>query len=135
MNTKWIVRGGLAAVFAMGIAYASTSAAENTLRPPWVDSSGRVDTSKMPARIKVGTGLFPAGFGWLDSAALREKDNPGPFNVYESETAKSPAYWYYVDSGVVPIGTPLEQSDKPLTTVSIADTEGAQSPDTTVAVP
>src|SRR2546430_8977438 len=70
--------------------------------PPWVDSQGRVDISKMPARMPVA-GHTCEIIGYVNTADLRGRDPQGPGNDPTSiplfSTATSPE-----PSGTFPIG-------------------------------
>lgn len=61
-----------------------------------------------PQRVKIGTDLFPQGYGWLDARNFDQPSAIGPFEVFASEDATQPAYWYYKGMDIVPIGTPYD---------------------------
>jgi polyisoprenoid-binding protein YceI len=100
------------------VAFAATSADEPAKR--FNKETGEINVELMPSRIKIGTDLYKVGYGWLDNENFKD-ESTGPFMVFESEDSKDPAYWYYKGSGIVPIGTSLEEAQKmfPLSSVAI----------------
>jgi hypothetical protein len=118
---KWALVVVIVVVAGGGVAM-SSSKAEERPASEWMDpTTGEIFPDKMPSRIKIGTDLFEIGYGWLESANFQQPADPGPFMIYETEDSTEPAYWYYKDDGIVPIGA--EPSGKPLTSV-VAETAG-----------
>jgi hypothetical protein len=91
-------------------------------RPPWIDAAGKVAPDKMPARVKIGTDLFATGYGWLDSTALRNPSQEGPYMIYESEASDVPAYWYYHGTGIVSIGASAQAASRGVQTQNTVST-------------
>jgi hypothetical protein len=72
--------------------------------PPSAVATSLPSPTTVPERVKIGSDLFAAGYGWLDGRNFDET-NVGPYMVYETETATEPVYWYYKGMDIVPIGT------------------------------
>lgn len=120
MKRPMLLRAGLAlGILSIGVGLAMPAQSQSN-RPPWVDPAGKVMPEKMPARIKIGTDLFAAGYGWLDSTAFQNPSQEGPYMVYESETSTTPTFWFYHGAGIVPMGGAASRSAQPQNTVSTA---------------
>lgn len=126
------VAGLLCAVALAGAADAGSSGVRSAVppageRPPWVDATGAIHTDLMPSRIKIGSDLFPEGYGLLDSAAFKIRGKNGPFDIFAPSDPTVVAYWYYHGIGIVPVGTAEDtnrQTATPVTTAMAPSTAG-----------
>ena len=127
------VVGLFCAVALVGAADAGSSGAPSAVppaseRPPWVDAKGAIHADLMPSRIKIGSDLFPGGYGLLDSAAFKIRGKHGPFEVFAPSDPAVVAYWYYHGTGIVPVGTAeataIRQTATPVTTAIAPSTGG-----------
>jgi hypothetical protein len=99
----------LTVVVTGGVGFFSTRS--NAEGPDWLDKeTGEIHPDLMPERIMIGTDLFDAGYGWLESQNFREPERSGPYMIYESEDSARPAYWYYKGMDIVPIGTKFDSA-------------------------
>lgn len=136
-RSKWSVLAGSVAglscaVALSGAADAGSSGAPSAVpptgeRPAWVDATGAINTDLMPSRIKIGSDLFPEGYGLLDSAAFKIRGKNGPFDVFAPSDPAVVANWYYHGIGIVPVGTAEatnRQRATPVTTAVAPSTAG-----------
>lgn len=109
-------------VVGTGVCGAAAFAATSEANPAeWFNNeAGEINVEFMSPRIKIGTDLYKVGYGWLDGENFKD-ESTGPFMVFESEDSKDPTYWYYKGSGIVPVGTSLEEAEKmfPVSTVAV----------------
>lgn len=122
MKRTVVALSTVALVGAVLLASRSTDAKSD--RPDWVDpDTGQVLPEKMPDRIRIGTDLYDSGVAWIDTIYFKAGPDrgPGPFMIYATEDSKEPAYWYYTDDGIVPIGTP--PSGRTADTVGVDDSD------------